>query len=609
MQPVRPLPARSRRMALLADRRGFALEATMIVLVLISVLVAVSVTSYVIVQKSGSLDYRATRVAYAAEAGSDAVMAQLAQSMTDGTLSNADISAVTLPTLSGFTFTAPTVTRIGAPLPKTITSGAYAGLIGLNQQIDIGITATDPAGNRGQVVITANAQSIPLFQFGVFYDGDLEIHNGQNMDFAGWVHTNSNLYLTPGGSAITSFHDLITTPDSVFWQRKAYSERQNGVKVDNASGVAQTLNFDSRSNPGSSFVTASTSLVDGRIMTGVSGVLPLKLPLPDGMPAIQLVQPRSGGDTPDVQGVKFSWKATAHLTVDMTQLANVNTCAGITSIGSALPTGANCAMFTGLPQGFWDGRENIGADVFQIDMGALQTWANGNSARDYSIVYVTFTNVDPSVAARDYPVVRIKNGATLRAPVTVSTDRPLYLWGDFNTGATWYPASFIADAISFQSSAWTDAAHTVTGPGAGTSHTVAGGGPDWTNPPQNTAANMTVYAAIAAGHSATPCDWQRPGCVVPTPPPATANGSYGGGLENFPRFLENFGGRTVTYRGSLVSLFESQYAARRRWSWTSYYGVPTRDWRFDTRFRDPTKLPPGTPVVGSVIQTSFRPVY
>jgi hypothetical protein len=66
------------------------------------------------------------------------------------------------------------------------------------------------------------------------------------------------------------------------------------------------------------------------------------------------------------------------------------------------------------------------------------------------------------------------------------------------------------------------------------------------------------------------------------------------------------------YRGSLVSLFESQYAARRRWNWVpspGYYNPPERDWAFDLRFRDPRNLPPGTPVVGSVIQTSFRPVF
>ena len=595
-------PAPSRTTTLLADRRGFALEATLIVLVLISVLVGASVASYVMVQRSGSVDYRGTRVAYAAEAGADAVISQLAQNMTDGILSSADLASITLPSLSGFTFATPTVTTVGSPLPRTITYGPFSGLVGLNQQIDIGITTTDAANNRAQVVVTANAQSIPLFQFGVFYNEDLEIHNGQNMDFAGWVHTNANLYLTPGGSAVTSFHDLITTPDSIFWQRKAYSERNSNVRIDDASATPRTLNFDSRSNAGQSFVTASNALFNGRVMSGVSGVQPLKLPLPDGMPPIQLVMPRNGADDADTRAVKFAWKATAHITVDLAQLANVNTCAGLTIIGSPLPTGASCAMFTGRPQGFWDGRENIGVDVFEIDMGALQTWAAANSARNYSIIYITFTNANAGTNTRDYPAVRIKNGATLRAPVTVATDRPMYLWNNFNT-VGWQPASFIADAITFQSGAWTDAAHPLTG------HTGAGGGTDWLNPAQNSASNLTVYAAIAAGHSATPCDWQRAGCTVTTPPPATANGSYGGGLENFPRFLENWSGRTVTYRGSLVSLFQSQYAARRRWSWTSYYGVPTRDWRFDLRFRDPNNLPPGTPVVGSVIQTSFRPVF
>jgi len=74
MRPEYPAPAPSRLTSLMADRRGFALEATLIVLVLISVLVGASVASYVMVQRSGSVDYRGTRVSYAAEAGADAVL-------------------------------------------------------------------------------------------------------------------------------------------------------------------------------------------------------------------------------------------------------------------------------------------------------------------------------------------------------------------------------------------------------------------------------------------------------------------------------------------------------------------------------------------------------
>jgi hypothetical protein len=40
-----------------------------------------------------------------------------------------------------------------------------------------------------------------------------------------------------------------------------------------------------------------------------------------------------------------------------------------------------------------------------------------------------------------------------------------------------------------------------------------------------------------------------------------------------------------------------------------YYWPPTRDWQFDTRFEYPENLPPGTPVVGNVIHTAFRPVF
>jgi len=102
-----------------------------------------------------------------------------------------------------------------------------------------------------------------------------------------------------------------------------------------------------------------------------------------------------------------------------------------------------------------------------------------------------------------------------------------------------------------------------------------------------------------------------PACAPTAPPPFTGGAypNYGGGLENFPRFLENWGGVTMTYRGSLVSLFQSDYAKRRRWSWQNYYSPPARDWQFDLRFQDPNNLPPGTPTVGSVVQTAFRPVY
>ena len=68
----------------LRDRRGFALEATIVVLVLLTVLIGAAVTSAVMTQRTAGVDYRGSRVSYATEAGADAVMSQLEVAMVDG---------------------------------------------------------------------------------------------------------------------------------------------------------------------------------------------------------------------------------------------------------------------------------------------------------------------------------------------------------------------------------------------------------------------------------------------------------------------------------------------------------------------------------------------
>ena len=302
------------------DRRGFALEATLILMILLAMLIGAGVAATMMVQRSAGVDYRGARVTYAAESGADHVMSQLEADIQDGAVTDPELAALTPPAIAGFNVTV-SGARVGAPVPKTISTGPYTGLFGLNQQIDITVHADDPQANRADAIVSVNAQSIPLFQFGVFYEGDLEIHNGPPMTFAGWVHTNGNLYLT---SDNTFFQDLITTPKSVFWNRKAYADVRPGVWIDNAAAVPVNLNFDSRSKPTpNAFRAASQASFDGRLMTSAHGVTALKLPLPAGMPAIELIRPQSAGDAPDVRKVKEAWLADLYVTVDLNQLATV----------------------------------------------------------------------------------------------------------------------------------------------------------------------------------------------------------------------------------------------------------------------------------------------
>jgi hypothetical protein len=591
------------------NRRGFALEATLILMVLMAALAAAAVMGAAMVTRSSGVDYRATRVNYAAEAGADAVMAQLENAMVDGIISGAELAALSPPSLTGFTLTT-AASPVGGAVPRTITNGPFAGLIGLNQQIDIRVSAVDATRNRSDAVVSVNAQSIPLFQFGVFYEKDLEIHNGPRMDFAGWVHTNGNLYLC---SSNTYFQDIVTTPQSVFRNRKSISASCPGVFIDDADGVARALNFDSRTQPtDAGFTNASNALVDGRLMTRAMGVTPLRLPLPTGMPPIALIQPRVAGDPLDVQNVKMAWKSDYYITVDLSRLTNstLSICAAgamtvlpaARQVPAGTTAGTDCAnIFQWRRNAFVEGREDIGTDVLDIDVSRLHTWIAGAASRANSIMYITF--VRSGLAAEcpsathtncDYPVVRLRNATTLRVPWTFATDRPVYVYGNYNT-VGWQPSSILGDAITFLSNGWTDGAHAA--------YAVT-----------NTTAEMWVYAAVAAGHSATPCDLVVPvaGCVPSNPPPNAAHAgeglNYGGGLENFPRFLESWG-HQMHYRGSLVSLFEAFYANRYRWSWRGYYGAPQRDWQFELRFRDPNQLPPGTPTAGTVNQIAFRPVY
>ena len=568
------------------NRNGFALESSLFLMLLIAVLVAVSVSGIIPVVRTADVDYRNARVTYAAEAGADAIMAQLQFALDDGSLSDAELAAIVPPTISGFIYDAVTVTRIGGTVVETITDGPFAGLYSLTQNLEINSSVHDYQGNRSEVIVTAKAQAIPIFQFGVFFEGDLEITNGPDMWFDGWVHSNGNIYLS---SQNAWYRDLITTPNEVIHNRKDKNMSFNGVYIADAFGVDVQLDFDSRSHPNAvDFRYQSNLKFDDRLKTGAHGVDTLRVPLPAGMDPIAVKQPRLVTDDAMTRSAKFSWKADWYIEIDMGNLGAMCNSIGQRDGGHDIPTAAECAnIFTFTPDKFYQRREQLWMDVLDIDMDRLFNWTQGDSAgRSTSILYVTFINQGMAPDPKGdgvYPIVRLGEGDDLANPITIATDRGMYIWGDYNEDdGDWMPAAVVADAMTWLSNAWDDSEHQT--PAAALKE----------------AADTEYNMAVLAGHSETPWDWFDAG-----------NAPYGGGLENFPRFLENWATpsqKIASYKGSLVSLTTSAYALG-LWSYGTYYKAPNRNWRFDTRFEDPNNLPPGTPVVGNVIHTSFRPVY
>jgi hypothetical protein len=254
-------------------------------------------------------------------------------------------------------------------------------------------------------------------------------------------------------------------------------------------------------------------------------------------------------------------------------------------VGLNSPTTAECKTIFSFSYDKWyESREERYVDIVDIDVAALYTWIASGSGRETATMFITIDDtgaLDPK-GDLTYPVIRLINASSLSAPITFATNHPIYVQGHYNNNAAWYPSALVGDALTLLSSNWDDAAH----------QAVATISPD--------AVDTDIYAAILAGHSGTPCDHEVSPCGITSP--------YGGGLENFPRFLEDWNPPILKFRGSLVSLTFSQQATG-LWGNGPYYSPPVRDWEFDMRFDLPENMPPGTPVVGNVIHTAFRPIF
>ncbi|MCC6987770.1 MAG: hypothetical protein IT181_02150, partial [Acidobacteria bacterium] len=93
-------------------------------------------------------------------------------------------------------------------------------------------------------------------------------------------------------------------------------------------------------------------------------------------------------------------------------------------------------------------------------------------------------------------------------------------------------------------------------------------------------------------------------------PAGAVGGTYGtdGGAHNFIRYIEGdaTAGDTVWYRGSLVTFYYTrQNLMPHKCCNGIIYGVPTRQFSFDTNFLDPAKLPPLTPAFRDINALGF----
>lgn len=298
--------------------------------------------------------------------------------------------------------------------------------------------------------------------------------------------------------------------------------------------------------------------------------------------------------------------------------------------------------------GFYDQRQRVGMDLVEIDVGELKTQVEAAEAAQGSaiptdnpfynaansqtlhlapggtpgtgqvdwngVLYVEVPSQTPSSdpdqvvpSSRDISLI-LRNGSQLPTPAftrsssiydpgfTVATNAQLYVQGDYNAdgintgsdndgnttpddGSSWtilssdeVPAAVIADSVTILSNAWGDD-HVRNSK---------------KNKGNRDASHTEMSAAILTGQL-----------------PTVVGGDISMGVHNFPRFLEDWGGKRFLYRGSLVAMFESESGNGSTNGWSSWYAPPQRMWGFNEIFGK-GYFPPGTPRVRDARLTQFE---
>ena len=509
-----------------------------------------------------------------------------------------------------------TVTVDGAPVTYTLsqpvppwTAADSSGIQTIVNQYEIDATAV-LEGFRVTAHRILNAEATPIFQFAVFYTNDLEILPGPNMTLGGRVHSNKDMYLG-SNATLTMNTNYVHAVGKIFRNRKDDPSQSPGtVKIRqwvndpfNAAEPTVYSNLNSKSQmaalgvPTSSgyddnFTTGYDQNTDGdytdagdwlpwalgaleywnqpngytggtgnTVLTSDHGITEAVTP---EVSSISMFDSAPGGSyvfnagtgtyVPVASGTGTHNKGHYHSQADLTILQMPNG-----SFSAYDKNGTSVALPSGTvaSKQMYDARQAGGTTtkipLMEIDMAKLN--ASGKFPTN-GLLYAARYGEGTGTAAGG---IRLKNGSELAAKLTVVSEDPIFIKGDYNTTAK-KGCSVIGDAVNLLSNNWDDSKSKGTLPSA-----------------TNTAFNL----AMISGNT------------------NTSVGSYNGGLENLPRFHENWSGKTCTISGSFVNTWLSQFATGNWVYGADRYTAPNRNWFYDTAFNNIANLPPFTPMVVS----------
>ncbi len=414
------------------------------------------------------------------------------------------------------------IESVGPDIVRTDFDGVYMAI----QPYEI-TSKVDVQSGSATVNRIVDLTMTPLFQFLIFYNDDLEIMPGPDMTLSGRIHSNANVYFGTDHT-LTINSDYFRATGQILRERKNNGAETGGTVKVKVFGQDSYVNMSStmdHNNPDWLNLANETWL--GTVQDGSHGVQEIAVP---HMSNIKAVDP--------VTGDKGYYHANADLVIVDDEAFDRD--------GSSvlLPNGVLSEKT------MYDAREGKFITVTEIDIELL----NGSGSFPANGLIYAYRTDTTSLQPNG---IRLTNGEELLAPLTVVTEDPLFIHGDYNT-INKKGSSVIADAVNLLSNAWDDSKTPGTLPGA-----------------DNTKYNV---AMVSGG--------------VPTP---DGGGSYSGGFENLPRFHERWSGREAKIRGAFINIYDSDFAVSPWRYGGDVYKAPIRNWEFDEDLQDINNLPPFTP--------------
>ena len=579
-QPVhRPMFTRLR------EHEGMALLVVMLALLILS-LTGIAMSRIASTELELTGHYRAANQAFfAADGGAEYGLNELLD--LGRTLARhptaAELAGIAVPPLPDTNFTTFAVNAAGAAVTQPLTSGFFQGLVASSRPYIVTTTAETVSVPRGSstVEMMASFDIIPIFQFAIFYEFDLEVTPGPDMDIDGRVHSNADIYIDIDQTM--NIRSQVTAAGDIWNYRHDGSTYGGTERIRDGAGNMVSMNgLDSND---ADWETNALDRWDGNIRSVDHGIERLNVTIADPTDPHMLIRGPEVGDGADEQDAKLYYAADLRIINGDGYDSNGNAVSLIDPVSGTsvieqtiifdqreqkhqLATEVDMAKLNNLPGWPANGLLYVGGfepggplpnwtnPPWQQGGGFTPPWANGGTESDFA--------------------VKLKNGSELAAPLTVVSENPVYIRGDYNT-INKKGAAVMGDVITILSNRWGDMDNNGTVESSDLDYST------WSyNNRHAASAGTTINAAVMVGNI------------------ASGGGNYSGGVHNAMRFMERWTNDWFHYRGSIIDLWRPVVHTSGTIVGNPVYAPPNRDISFDTDFLDPANLPPFTPNVYTI---------